>query len=78
MPKLTLRDLFAVVTILALILGWLVDHRRHSHLREENDHLRYALETLGNEVERYGVKVSVEHQRVTVSHTRTATELKEQ
>jgi hypothetical protein len=28
MPKLTLRDLFAVVTIVALALGWWVDHRR--------------------------------------------------
>jgi hypothetical protein len=28
MPKLTLRDLFAVVTIVALALGWWVDRRR--------------------------------------------------
>lgn len=28
MPKLTLRDLFAVVTIVALALGWWVDHSR--------------------------------------------------
>jgi hypothetical protein len=28
MPKLTLRDLFAVVTIVALGLGWWVDRRR--------------------------------------------------
>jgi hypothetical protein len=30
MPKLTLRDLFAVVTIVALALGWAVDHWRQS------------------------------------------------
>jgi hypothetical protein len=28
MPKLTLRDLFAVVTIVGLALGWWLDHRR--------------------------------------------------
>jgi hypothetical protein len=28
MPKLALRDLFAVVTIVALALGWAVDHWR--------------------------------------------------
>jgi uncharacterized protein HemX len=28
MPKLTLRDLFAVVTIVALALGWLLDRSR--------------------------------------------------
>jgi hypothetical protein len=28
MPKLTLRDLFAVVTIVALALGWWVDRSR--------------------------------------------------
>jgi hypothetical protein len=34
MPKLTLRDLFAVVTIVALALGWWCDHQR---LVEENE-----------------------------------------
>jgi hypothetical protein len=28
MTKLSLRDLFAVVTVLALLLGWWMDHRR--------------------------------------------------
>jgi hypothetical protein len=27
MPKLTLRDLFAVVTILAVLVAWWLDHR---------------------------------------------------
>src|SRR5688500_7872822 len=28
MPKLSLRDLFAVMTIVALALGWALDHQR--------------------------------------------------
>jgi hypothetical protein len=28
MPKLTLRDLFAVMTIVAVLIAWWVDHRR--------------------------------------------------
>ena len=44
MPKLTLRDLFAVVTIVALALGWAVDHWRQAEsqaaLWEENGELR--------------------------------------
>jgi hypothetical protein len=31
MHKITLRDLFAAVTIVALALGWLVDHRRQEN-----------------------------------------------
>jgi hypothetical protein len=34
MPKLTLRDLFAVVTIVALALGWWLDRSR---LAKERD-----------------------------------------
>ncbi|MBW3599113.1 MAG: hypothetical protein KY475_17815 [Planctomycetes bacterium] len=37
MPKLTLRDLFAVVTIVALALGWWLDRSR---LAGENESLR--------------------------------------
>jgi hypothetical protein len=36
MPKLTLRDLFAVVTIVALALGWWLDRSR---LAQENRRL---------------------------------------
>jgi hypothetical protein len=39
MPKLSLRDLFAVVTIVALALGWWVDRSR---LARENKRLRFA------------------------------------
>jgi hypothetical protein len=35
MRKLSLRDLFALVTIVALALGWWVDHRRIE--REKNE-----------------------------------------
>jgi hypothetical protein len=53
MPKRTLRDLFAVVTIVALALGWGVDHWRMARevrlryaqaesLRIENRHMRRA------------------------------------
>jgi hypothetical protein len=28
MPKLTLRDMFAVVTIVAILFAWWADHRR--------------------------------------------------
>jgi hypothetical protein len=37
MPKLTLRDLFALVTITAIIVAWWLDHRR---LMNENRELR--------------------------------------
>jgi hypothetical protein len=43
MPKLTLRDLFAVVTIVALALGWAVDHWRQS---EANFRLRLRAESV--------------------------------
>ncbi len=34
MPKLTLRDLFWLLTLAAVLMAWWVDHRR---LKEEND-----------------------------------------
>jgi hypothetical protein len=34
MPKLTLRDLFAVVTVVALALGWWVDRSRLAEAEE--------------------------------------------
>jgi hypothetical protein len=47
MPKLTLRDLFAVMTIVALALGWWVDHRRQKmrqvESKAENERLDAAL-----------------------------------
>ena len=38
MPKLTLRDLFAVVTIVALAMGWALDHWRQAAEQERLDH----------------------------------------
>ncbi len=35
MPKLNLRDLFALVTIVALLLGWWVDHRAQGGALED-------------------------------------------
>jgi hypothetical protein len=35
MPKLTLRDLFAVVTIVALALGWWLDRSRLADARDD-------------------------------------------
>jgi hypothetical protein len=47
MPKLTLRDLFAVVTIVALALGWWLDRSRlariHAVTREELRLLQYQV-----------------------------------
>jgi hypothetical protein len=40
MPKLTLRDLFAVVTLAAVLVAWWLDHRR---LSREIDHLHEQL-----------------------------------
>jgi hypothetical protein len=37
MPKLFLRDLFAVVTLAAVLLAWWLDHRR---LTKENADLK--------------------------------------
>lgn len=54
MPKLSLRDLFAVVTIVALALGWAVDHRRHRDLREENARLTLQVDFLTRFLESVG------------------------
>jgi hypothetical protein len=40
MPKLTLRELFAIVTIVALALGWWVDHWRLVK-RDREEHERF-------------------------------------
>jgi hypothetical protein len=69
MPKLTLRDLFAVVTIVALALGWVVDRSRLSKslttslvrqraLAEEGESHRKQKEYLITTLERagYGVR----------------------
>jgi hypothetical protein len=50
MPKLTLRDLFAAVTIVALVLGWWLDRSRLARKSEkatrENVGLREEIEAL--------------------------------
>jgi hypothetical protein len=46
MPKLSLRDLFAVVTIAALALGWVLDHWRLTKTLQEWERLRPTLEVL--------------------------------
>ena len=43
MPKLALRDLFAVVTIVALALGWGLERWRASRLEKENRLLLHEL-----------------------------------
>jgi hypothetical protein len=59
MPKFTLRDLFALVTIVALALGWGVDHwrlyGRIYTLERSNYHLR---DSLGAAWEKLGVPES--------------------
>jgi hypothetical protein len=61
MPKLSLRDLFAIVTIVALALGWAIDRDRlrvnyNTHLnavmaaRHREDELRRAVQSEGYEV----------------------------
>lgn len=49
MPKLTLRDLFAVVTIVALVLGWWLDHQR---MAQRVDGLSWRLDSVQDELER--------------------------
>lgn len=55
MPKLALRDLFAAVTIVALALGWAVDH----WLNSDCAILEYRVRVLKAELERLGVKVTI-------------------
>jgi hypothetical protein len=56
MPQLTLRDLFAVLTIVAVLVGWWVDHRRHSAaeatIAAENKGLRSSVLFLKDELEK--------------------------
>jgi hypothetical protein len=59
MPKLTLRDLFAVVTIVALGLGWLVDNLQRGAVRRENQVLRLQVELMKKELERGGAVVKL-------------------
>jgi hypothetical protein len=62
MPKLTLRDLFAVVTIVALALGWAIDrdglrvnyneHRNEvMSARHREEELRRAIQGEGYDVQ---------------------------
>jgi hypothetical protein len=57
MPKLTLRDLFAIVTIVALALGWWLDHRRLAAesraSRKEAGEYRTRAEVLKSELEQH-------------------------
>jgi hypothetical protein len=64
MAKLTLRDLFAVVTVVAVALGWWLDHRRqaalHTELQRENEALHFGARALKAELEThpgYSVKI---------------------
>jgi hypothetical protein len=61
MLKFTVRDLFSRVTIVALCLGWAVDHWQHSEvaLRNKNHLLEYRTLLLKRELERLGVKVTI-------------------
>jgi hypothetical protein len=61
--KFTIRDLFLVTVIVALMAGWAVDHWRPSNYRRqlelENAGMHHALESLGFKVERDGWRVKV-------------------
>jgi Flp pilus assembly protein TadB len=59
MRKFTLRDLFALVTIAALLLGWLVDHRRQAELEKENQRLAAQLEVMRALAKEMGYTVRV-------------------
>jgi hypothetical protein len=61
MPKLTLRDLFAIVTIVALALGWWLDRSRlaamYARTAYENAQLRIDVRFLADHLEEKGTKV---------------------
>ena len=42
--KFSIRDLLLVTMIVALVVGWWVDHRRLAVDREEYEYLRFATE----------------------------------
>ena len=56
MPKLTLRDLFAVVTIAAILVAWWLDHARFS---KEIESLRRGWEPLEVKNLRHGFTLDV-------------------
>jgi hypothetical protein len=47
MPKLTLRDLFAVMTLAAVLLAWWMDHRRQAKSQAE---MREAIRVVDSQV----------------------------
>jgi hypothetical protein len=70
MPKLTLRDLFAVVSIVALALGWALDRARLSvekaqaHSEAERSQKRVTI--LKGELEDLGGEVTIGEKGVSV------------
>ena len=54
-----LGDLFALVTIVALALGWAVDHWRMASLRAENRLLQFRVGFMQMELEELGRKVTM-------------------
>jgi hypothetical protein len=60
MPKLTLRDLFAVVTIVAIMVAWWVDHGRlateNVRVRSENYVLKQNEARLEADVRNLGIR----------------------
>ena len=63
MPKLTLRDLFAVVTIVALALGWWLEFRRRAVVEAENTRLVRQIDVLNTILAENGVKIMFGHGR---------------
>jgi hypothetical protein len=63
MPKLTLRDLFAVVTIVALWLGWWLDRSRlaeqRNTARRESELQAFQVDTMQAALEQGGSEVTV-------------------
>jgi hypothetical protein len=63
MPKLALRDLFAVVTIVALALGWWLDRSRLAEQRDtarrESEFQGFQADTMQAALEQGGSEVTV-------------------
>jgi hypothetical protein len=55
MPKFNLRDLFAVVTLAAVLVAWALDHAHCSRLQVENQHLQLQVETLTAKLKQHGI-----------------------
>jgi hypothetical protein len=69
MFKFTIRDLLWLTVVVALGVGWWIDHRWPSKLREENEEMRKQLSSLTALLDKAGVKVKVEKGHVEIYAT---------